>query len=123
MEYGTVILLLVLGAALVLLASWRFVRITFHVFTGGLKPADDSLAAYVRTIVGTVGYVLLLASLIVAWGTIVVTFFLMKPGSMSGVPLGIALLAFPVFYPLSELLVFLGRQSRPNGVTESATQQ
>ena len=109
MDYGPAILLLVLGAALLLVASWRFLRITFKVFKGGLKPVDDSLSAHLRTLVGGVGYLLLVASLVVMWGTIAFTFFIMKSGGTSGVPLGIAFLAFPIFYPVSELLIFLGR--------------
>jgi len=73
-----------------------------------LKPTEDYLWPHVRTILGAVGYVLFLGVLIGMWGTLYVTFFVMHSGAASGVPLGIALFAFLILYPLSELLLFVG---------------
>ena len=54
------------------------------------------------------GYFVLLLSLLAFWGTVIFTFFFMKSGGASGIPLGIALIAFPLIYAFSELLIFFG---------------
>lgn len=99
---------LVAVVLLLLFASWRFVRITRRVMKLGFSPASDSATDAFRAIAGVIGYLAIVAAMLVAWGGIGLTasMFFLPAGSASGVGLGIAALAFPPLYAISEVFLY-----------------
>jgi len=88
-------------------AVYRALKISNKIFiTGELKVRKG--IAYFVSILGMLGYLLLIGSTILTGLVVIGTFFFMKSGSASGVPLGLITIGFPIVWIISESLIGIG---------------
>lgn len=85
--------------ALNVLCAKRLVRVARDLRNGDLRPKNVLAGVF-----GGIVWLFLAACLLVVVGTMIVTFFFMKSGSASGIPLAMAMTGFPLACALGEWL-------------------
>ena len=104
---GALIILMI--EAMPIIGTFRLWHVTKTWFNGTLRIKNVTGLE----LLAILGYLLLLSSLIVLWGIVIVTFFFMKSGGASGIPLAFGGVAFPIAWGVSELLIAAGFESTP----------
>ncbi len=91
---------------LLILAFYRFIVLTYKISKKQLilKQTNNGI----MSLIGGLGYIVLLLAILSAVGVTILTFFYMREGSGSGVLFALATMIFPLVYGVSEFLISLG---------------